>query len=339
MARCRPALHSLYSTAITVSTTETIKAIAIATGYANSAVATAAYTIAPLAASPAFSVAAGTYATTQTVALSDTTTGAKIYYTTNGTTPTTASTLYASAITVSATETIKAIAVATGYTNSAVASAAYTISATPPVINYGSAFTASNLNLYGTSIVSGALELTDGGSGEANIAWYTTPVNVQKFTTDFSIAESTSTADGFTFVLQNSPSGVWAIGGNGYGLGYSGISNSVAVKFDLYSNSGEGADSTGFYVNGATPTIPAIDMTSSGVNLHAGHVLHAHLTYDGTTLTLTLTDTTTNAVFTTSQTINIPATVGANTAYVGFTGGTGGLTATQYILNWTYAVN
>jgi hypothetical protein len=42
---------------------------------------------------------------------------------------------------------------------------------------------------------------------------------------------------------------------------------------------------------------------------------------------------------TTSKAINIPARVGANTAYVGFTAGTGGLTATQSILNWTYVVN
>jgi hypothetical protein len=37
--------------------------------------------------------------------------------------------------------------------------------------------------------------------------------------------------------------------------------------------------------------------------------------------------------------INIPATVGANTAYAGFTAGTGGYTATQEILNWTYSTN
>jgi hypothetical protein len=60
------------------------------------------------------------------------------------------------------------------------------------------------------------------------------------------------------------------------------------------------------------------------VNLHSGDVMHAHLTYDGTTLTLTLTDTVTNATFTAAQAINIPATVLANTAFVGFTGGTGG---------------
>jgi hypothetical protein len=60
------------------------------------------------------------------------------------------------------------------------------------------------------------------------------------------------------------------------------------------------------------------------------------LVYNGTTLTMTITDTVTQATYTTSFTINIPSTVGGNTAYVGFTGGTGGLTATQEILAWTY---
>ena len=61
------------------------------------------------------------------MSISDATSGATIYYTTNGTTPTTSSAVYTGPITVSSTETLKAIAVATGDTNSAVASAAYTI--------------------------------------------------------------------------------------------------------------------------------------------------------------------------------------------------------------------
>jgi hypothetical protein len=98
-------------------------------------------------------------------------------------------------------------------------------------------------------------------------------------------------------------------------------------------------DSTGFFTNGAYPSVPALDMTASGVNLHSGDAMHAHISYDGTTLVLTLTDIVTGASFTGSQAINIPATVGAGTAYVGFTGGTGGLTSVQQVLNWTFVVN
>jgi hypothetical protein len=114
-----------YTAAFTASAPETIEAIAVAPGYASSAVATAKYTIG--AALPAFSLAAGTYTGAQKVTLTDATKGAVIYYTTSGATPTSASTKYTAAITVSASETIKAIAVATGYTNSGVSSAAYTI--------------------------------------------------------------------------------------------------------------------------------------------------------------------------------------------------------------------
>jgi hypothetical protein len=172
-------------------------------------------------------------------------------------------------------------------------------------------------------------------------AWFTTPVTITSFTTDFDFQLLSAKADGFTFAIQNV--GTSALGPVGSGLGYGagvpggtgGIAKSVAVKFDLYSNNGEGTDSTGVYTNGASPTIPATDMTASGVKLNSGHVLHAHITYDGTNLTLLLTDTTTSASFTKTVGVNIPSAVGANTAYLGFTGGTGGLSVTSNILNWT----
>jgi N-acetylneuraminic acid mutarotase len=83
----------------------------------------------PAAATPTFSIPAGTYATAQSVAINDTTTGATIYYTTNGNAPTTSSTVYSAGppVVVSSTETLKAMATASGYTNSVVASATYTI--------------------------------------------------------------------------------------------------------------------------------------------------------------------------------------------------------------------
>ena len=64
--------------------------------------------------------------------------------------------------------------------------------------------------------------------------------------------------------------------------------------------------------------------------------MDAHITYDGTTLNLTITDLVTQATSSHPFVVNIPATVGGNTAYIGFTGGTGGQTATQQILNWSY---
>ena len=97
-------------------------------------------------ATPTFGLAAGTYTGTQSVTISDSTSGSTIYYTTNGTTPTTSSTKYTGAISVSTTETLKALATATGDTNSAVASAAYTIVVPTPTFSpaagsYGSSQT------------------------------------------------------------------------------------------------------------------------------------------------------------------------------------------------------
>jgi choice-of-anchor A domain-containing protein len=119
---------TVYGGPITVSSTETIKAIAAAAGYSNSTVASAAYTIKPgVAATPTFSPAAGTFTSVQTVSILDATSGATIHYTLDGSAPTTGSPVYGGPITVSSTETIKAIAVMAGDTNSAVASAKYTI--------------------------------------------------------------------------------------------------------------------------------------------------------------------------------------------------------------------
>ena len=79
-------------------------------------------------ATPTFSPAAGRYETAQTVSITCETTGATIYYTLDGTNPTTSSTPYTSPLTISETTTVKALAVKDGE-QSAVASAKYTIGA------------------------------------------------------------------------------------------------------------------------------------------------------------------------------------------------------------------
>ena len=85
-------------------------------------------------ATPTFTPAAGTYTAAQNVTISTTTSGASIRYTTDGTTPSdTVGTLYSSAVNISATTTLKAIAYKTGMANSAVVSGVYTIDAPPTV--------------------------------------------------------------------------------------------------------------------------------------------------------------------------------------------------------------
>jgi hypothetical protein len=337
---------SLYNSAIPVGTgTTTIEAIAVASGLSPSAVVTATYVVgASVTASPAFSPAAGTYSSAQSVTLADSTANAVIYYSTNGSTPTTSSAVYSTPIKVTSTETLKAIALAPNDQLSTTATAVYTIQAGAPTINFANGFASSaGLSLVDAATVTkNVLRMTLAGSTtERGAAWFSKPVNVSAFTTDFEFQLLSAKADGFTFAIQNT--GVSAIGPEGSGLGYGasapggkgGIGKSVAVKFDLYSNDGEGTDSTGFYTDGASPTIPATSMSTSGVLLNSGHILHAHIAYDGTNLTLVLTDTTTSASFTKTAAINIPSIVGSGTAYVGFTGGIGGLSMTTDILNWT----
>ena len=223
-------------------------------------------TTASATSAPTFSSPGGSYSTSQSIVLSSATKGATIYYTTNGTTPTTASTVYSSPIIVgTGTTTIEAIAAANGFSPSAVATATYIVGGTIPV-NFSNGFSSTAglaLNAAAT-VTDDVLQLTLLGSAtDKGSAWLTTPVSIAAFTSDFYFQLLSPAADGFTFTIQNQ--GLNAIGPGGSGLGYGasrpggpvGIPKSVAIKFDIYSNQGEGTDSTGFYTDGASPTIPA----------------------------------------------------------------------------------
>jgi hypothetical protein len=117
-----------YTGPITVTTTETVNAIATAPGFTQSAVASATYTLVQgQTAAPTFSPAGGTYLLPQQVSISDASPGATIYYTTDGSTPTTSSTQYTGPFWIFTTTTVWAIAVAPGWSQSPVAHATYNI--------------------------------------------------------------------------------------------------------------------------------------------------------------------------------------------------------------------
>jgi N-acetylneuraminic acid mutarotase len=160
---------AVYNSPITVSSSKTVAAIAVASSYSVSALATASYTITlPAAATPTFSVPTGTYSSVQTVSISDTTNGATIYYTTDGTTPTTGSTVYTGPIAVSSTETIEAIATASGYLTSAVASATYTINLPAPSFTISG--TAVTVTPGATTGNTSTITVTPGGGFTGSVA-------------------------------------------------------------------------------------------------------------------------------------------------------------------------
>ncbi len=147
------------------------------------------------AATPTFSPAAGTYSSAQTVTISDSTSGATIYYTTNGTTPTTSSAVYSGPISVSASETVEAIATASGYTTSAVGSAAYTISAggiaTPTFSPAGGTYSsAQNVTISDATGGTTIHYTTDGTTPTGSSPVYSGPITVSATETIEAIASS-----------------------------------------------------------------------------------------------------------------------------------------------------
>ncbi len=106
----------------------------------------------PTADTPVFSLAAGTYTSTQSVSLSDGTPNATIYYTTDGTMPVpgTSAVYNNTPFSIGATTTINAIAVSNGYVNSAIGSATYTfaVAGTPVAVNLSGV---DNVTAIGTS--------------------------------------------------------------------------------------------------------------------------------------------------------------------------------------------
>jgi sugar lactone lactonase YvrE len=123
---------TISGTSLTLTNSGTVVIAANQSGNANySAASQVTHSITVNAAGPAFaptySPVAGTYYATQTVTIASATPGAVIYYTTNGSQPTTSSTVYSGPISVSATEVVQAFATAPGYTQSITSSASYTV--------------------------------------------------------------------------------------------------------------------------------------------------------------------------------------------------------------------
>ncbi len=198
-----PTVGTIYTSAINVATTTTLKAIAYKSGMTDSQVISATYTIGfATVATPTFNPVEGTYSSAQDVTISTSTSGATIRYTTDGSDPTPSTgNVYSAPVNIASTSTLKAIAYKSGMNDSAIATGVFTINATmvanpvlaPPADTYG---TAQNITI--TSATSGAtIRYTTNGTTPSSTVGtiYAGPVAISTTTTLKAIAYKSGMAD------------------------------------------------------------------------------------------------------------------------------------------------
>jgi hypothetical protein len=177
-----------YSGPITISSTTTLQAIAAGNGFAASSDAFGIYRI--TAAAPTFSPYPGTYTTPQTVTIADASPGVAIYYTTNGSTPTTSSTLYTGPLTISTTTTLQAIAAGNGFAASSENFGIYRINAAAPTFspNPGTYSTPQTVTIADSSPGVTIYYTTDGSTPTTASPQYSGPITISVNTTLQAIA-------------------------------------------------------------------------------------------------------------------------------------------------------
>jgi ribosome-binding factor A len=324
-----------YAGPILVSSTETIQAIAVATGYSQSAIASAAFTInLPPTSTPVFSPVAGTYTAIQNVSISDSTSGAKIYYTTDGSTPSITSTMYSGAINISATETVQAIAVASGYSQSALATAAYTINipqvATPTFSPAGGTYTSvQTVTIAVTTSGASIYYTTDGTAPTTNSTKYTSAIAVGTTETIQAIAVATGykqsalASSTYTINIPQVATPLFSIGGGTYS----------SIQTVTISDSTSGA-MIYYTTNGIAPTTSSTKYTGA-ITVSASETIQAIAVATGFTQSITASATyTINLPQTATPTLSVPAGTYTSAQLVTLSDSTAGATI-YYTTNGT----
>ena len=187
-----------YTGPITLKETRTIEAMAIAPGDTQSTPVSQSYAFAALA--PTISPNGGVFTTPQTVTLA-TTPGIKIFYTTNGATPTSSSTPYTVPFTVSKSETVKAISEQTYFTSSPVVAAAFTFDTTAsPTLSPGPGTYPINQKVTISDATPGATiyYTVDGSTPKSTSTKYTGPITIATPRTISVIAIAKATSSSVT---------------------------------------------------------------------------------------------------------------------------------------------
>jgi len=181
------------------------------------------------------------------------------------------------------------------------------------------------------------LRLTAGGYKQAGSAWSTTKIDLtESFESTFKVYlhHGMPGADGIAFLVQTK--GPRALGGWGGGLGYRGITGSVAVEFDTFQNTTDPSSNHLAVVLGGNPDLPTASAESS-IPLF-GKPFVARVAYDAESTNLRVFVKSLHAGSTEQllleETVDLAGEAGAPAAWVGFTAATGGAYTKQDIYSW-----
>ncbi|MDB9454896.1 bluetail domain-containing putative surface protein [Dolichospermum circinale] len=208
----------------------------------------------------------------------------------------------------------------------------------------------SNFTFNGSAkIASGnILRLTDASmsAGNALLNSAITLSNDTSFSTYFSFKISASGGDsdsdgpggdGLAFVIQTSKT---SIGGGGNNLGYSGITNSIAVKFDTYQSTGF-SDITGNHVGlDLNGSLNSVAQTAVATRMNNGNIWNVWIDYNGLSNLLEVRLSETNQRPSTSvlnYTLDLPTILNSSNAFFGFSSGQGTATGVHDIIDWDLA--
>ena len=207
--------------------------------------------------------------------------------------------------------------------------------------NYPDFSSAANLNFNGNASQAGnVLQLTPNSNNQVGSAFFDQAIPLAadaSFRTAFGFQIlGGNGADGFTFTVQNDPAGADAIGALGSALGYEGISNSIAVEFDTYKNSGVEFNNNHIAVVSGTVT-NELGLGVPDFDLNSGNEYYAWVDYNGVSDVLAIyvsTDSTKPEFALFKTTVDLELAVGSE-AYFGFTAATGGFVNAHQITSWT----
>lgn len=243
---------------ITVSSTTTVKAVGMwgaqnqttsygsGLGFVPSGVVSQTFTLSgggtPTASTPTFSPGTEGFSVSASVTLADSTPGATIHFTTDGSTPTTSSAVYTGPITVTANTTINALAVASGYLNSAVGTASYTLVA--------------------PTLTGATISLTGGGTSMALGSTIQACVNLSYV----SPTENTTICGSGTDAYGNTPGGTWVSFGSGLiTSSSSGLLNAIAVgSSTIEATVGTFTPTLSVAVTSTPPTFASVSVSLAG---------------------------------------------------------------------------